>query len=51
MNVIFKLLAILGMQILLGCSNMNANNSGTQATGSRSVDLHNVIVPIYHKDL
>ena len=51
MKAIIKLMAILLMQILLGCGSMSTNNSGTQVAGSHAVDLHNVIIPIYHKDL
>ena len=51
MKITVKLLPILGILILTGCAGITGVNGENQFAVNRSFDLHNVIIPIYHKDL
>lgn len=51
MKEFLRLLAMLCLLAVSGCTGMNALNREAQGTVNRPIDIHNVIVPLYHKDI
>ena len=50
MKAVKKIFIIFSILALAGCTSVNVLNADVQGAIAHPSDLHNVIIPIYHKD-